>query len=191
VFSEPVESTAESVLSPSASLLDAEMSPPPEIAAEASTLIDTAIISTPEPASDIAVPANPEITSTLDHATPSPPSKNETAILYLALKGENPLPHHCPNRYRNPDTPYPPDCPPPREPARTILAGLAKDVLRHIACSTSPICTISRINDKYEKPWDIFARFQCDGKGGWEPETGRDGFDRFLGWVPEECKLQG
>ncbi|GAM41674.1 hypothetical protein TCE0_042f14974 [Talaromyces pinophilus] len=187
---EVAESTAESVVSPSALLLDAEMSPPLEIAAEASTPVSEST-STPDLASDIAEGADPE---TLDHPTTTPPPseiETEPAIVYLAIKENNlPLGGLCAS---NPNTPYPPDCPPPpspREPALTILTGLAKDILRHIACSTSPICTVSRISDKYENPADIFARFQCDGKGGWRPETGRDGFDRFLGWVPEECRLE-
>ncbi|KUL91363.1 hypothetical protein ZTR_01817 [Talaromyces verruculosus] len=215
---ESVESMEESVVSPSALLLDAEMCPSYEVAAEVSTPIDTASASpldaemspplevaaevstpvsestsTPDLASGIVVGADPEI---LDHPTTTtttpPPSEPEPepepAIVYLAMK-ENTLPlgRLCPS---NPNTAYPSDCPPrppPRKPALSILTGLAKGALRHIACSTSPICTISRISDKYENPADIFARFQCDGKGGWKPETGRDGFDRFLGWVPEEC----
>lgn len=182
---ESVESMEDSVVSPSVSLLDGGMSPSLEMAAEASTLIDTAIISTPEPASDIAVSTSPETTSTLYH---TPPSETEPAILYLAIKETKPRGRLCPPN-RHPYPPYCPPPPPPPEPTLTILAGFAKHLFRHIACSTSPICTISRISDKYEDPEDIFARFQCDGKGGWEPETGRDGFDRFLGWVPEECKL--
>lgn len=115
-----------------------------------------------------SVAGNPEIASILDTITSrTAPAQTETTAISLPVKA-NPL---------------------PPEPALTILASLAKDLLHHIACSTSPICTISRISDKYEQPWDIFARFQCDGKGGWEPETRRDGFDRFWGWVPDECKV--
>ncbi|RAO65749.1 uncharacterized protein BHQ10_001761 [Talaromyces amestolkiae] len=173
---ESAEPVVESVVSPSRSELDAK-SPPPEIAAEALT----PNMSTPVPAPDVKTPVQPETASSFNATT---------AALSLAIKPP-PLPRLCPNRHRQPNTPYPPDCPlpSPPKPALTILADLTQEIFRHIACSTSPICTISRISDKYEHPGDIFARFQCDGKGGWEPETRRDGFDWGLGWVPDECRL--
>jgi hypothetical protein len=194
---ESAELTAESVVSPIPSQLDGESSANPEMATEART---PALTSTPDPASDVTLPLNPEITSTLDLPTTTttttttttpPPSGTDTAVLSLAIN-EPALPRLCPRRHADLNAPYPADCPPPpaHTPAPTILTGLAKDIFRHIACSTSPICTISRISDKYEPSWDIFARFRCDGKGGWEPDTRRDGFDRFLGWAPDECRVE-
>ncbi|KAE8549270.1 hypothetical protein EYB25_007790 [Talaromyces marneffei] len=147
------------------------MSPPPEITAEATT--------TPDPSADVTVTLAPnaEITSTLDHATP-PPASTETAAHSFAIEQDTSL-HLCPSRHRNPNDPYPhngphPPPPPPPAPLSDILAGFAKGVLRHIACSTSPICTISRISDKYDPPWGVFYRFDCDGQGGLEDvyETG-------------------
>ncbi|KAL3702935.1 hypothetical protein TMatcc_000250 [Talaromyces marneffei ATCC 18224] len=167
--SEFAEPTTESAISPSS--LDAEMSPPPEITAEATT--------TPDPSADVTVTLAPnaEITSTLDHATP-PPASTETAAHSFAIEQDTSL-HLCPSRHRNPNDPYPhngphPPPPPPPAPLSDILAGFAKGVLRHIACSTSPICTISRISDKYDPPWGVFYRFDCDGQGGLEDvyETG-------------------
>jgi hypothetical protein len=182
---ESAEPTAEVLPSP----LDAETSPsPPELASEVTISVSTATISTPEPALDIAMPLNPEITSTLDH--PTTPTQTSSAVLSLAIK-EDVFPRLCPSRC-NPNNPNrPSNCPlpPPHEPAIDILAGWAKGVFRHIACSTSPMCTIARISDKYEQPRDIFARFRCDGKGGWKPDTRRDGFDRFWGWTPDDCKI--
>lgn len=181
---ESVESRVESVVSPLRLELDAK-SPPPGIATEALA----PNISTAAPASDDTTPVHPETTPSIS-ATTAPAQTETITALSLAIKPP-PLPRLCPNRYRDRNTPYPPDCPlpSPPKPALTILADLTQEIFRHIACSTSPICTISRISDKFEHPGDIFARFQCDGKGGWEPETVRDGFDWVLGWVPDECRL--